>query len=103
MKKNLATITADLDAYLSSDNPIDPMGFLETLQLQLGELYQNLPTFEDLKALVGEGIHKGMRLTDGAEYLYKAVEEVEPQVWDAVLGFLVTGLDYSDVIELREV
>lgn len=101
--KTLAYIIADLDYYLSSNDPVDPMGFLETLQLELGELYQNLATHEDMKAFIGEGIHKGMRLTDGAEYLYKAVEEVDPQVWDGVLSFLVDGLESMNVIELREV
>lgn len=101
--KTLGYIIADLDAYLSSDDPVDPMGFLETLQLQLGELYQELATHEDMKAFIGEGIHKGMRLVDGAEQMYDAVKRAHPEVWNSVLGFLVDGLESMHVIELREV
>lgn len=100
MSTTLDTVITDLNNYLA-DEVTDPIGYLETLQLQLQELAAERCTHEEMKFLIGEGVHKGMRLSDATE-AYQAVDELDDETWDSVLDFAVHGLHAMKAISLRK-
>jgi len=101
MSTNLDTIITELNDYLAADEVTDPIGYLETLQLRLQEFAGQRCTREEMKALIGEGIHKGMRINDATE-AYRAVDRLDDKTWDSILDFTVYGLSTVKVISLRE-
>jgi hypothetical protein len=101
MNTNLDTIITELNDYLAADEVTDPIGYLELLQLQLQELAEQRNTREEMKASMGEGIHKGMRVYNAME-AYRAVDRLDDNTWDRILGFVVDGLQIMQVISLRE-
>jgi hypothetical protein len=62
-------------------------------------------TVDDWMSMIGEGLHTGFRKgSDHPENMkyWKIIQEMPTELWDDALRYLVSGLEYSGVIEVRK-
>lgn len=105
MSQNLDDIVKDISVFLASnDLPklFDPMDYLKSVHLRLRGLADQRATREELKAAIGQGVHKGMRVV-GVMDAYRAVDGLNDLDWDSVLDYAVDGLNAMEIVDWKEV
>lgn len=101
MNQSLDAVITELEDFLEKGDADPVWDYLGKLELQLKELAGQRPTFEELKAAIGQGVHKGMRVNNAAD-AYLAVDRLDDKTWDGVLDYAAYCLKTMKMVDTKK-